>query len=308
MKLSQLRDVLAVAEAGSLRAASRQLGVAQPVMTRNIRDIENELGVALFQRHARGVWLTEIGEALVRRASVINEEVRRAREEVEQMKGHATGQVSIATSTAASIAILPRALTNFRKEYPDALVKVSEGIFEPFENDLLQGRIDAYVGVFDQEACSNQFIVEKLFDNERAIVARCGHPLSGATRLADLAGAQWIRPTLAARTSEADFDQMFERSGLPPPEIVMHSRSMLITLLVLVSSDLLTILPKQWLEALFVVGYIQELRVGDPLIAAPVCIVRRRDVPLTPLAERMCDQLRRIGVHYAHSGPIPILV
>lgn len=303
MKLSQLRDVLAVAEAGSLRAASRQLGVAQPVMTRNIRDIENELGVALFQRHARGVWLTDMGEALVRRAATINEEVRRAREEIEQMKGHTLGHVSVAASTAASIAILPKALGNFRKEYPDTLVKVSEGLFEPFENDLLQGRIDIYVGVFDQEAFSNQFVVETLFDNHRAILSRRGHPLSGATKLADLAGARWIRPTLATRTSEADFDQMFERAGLPPPGIVMHSRSILITLLELISSDLLTILPKQWLEVPFVIDHLQALQVEDSLIAAPVCMVRRRDVPLTPISERMCDLLRRAGVHYAHDGP-----
>ena len=303
MKLSQLRDVLAVAEAGSLRAASRQLGVAQPVMTRNIRDIENELGVPLFQRHARGVSLTEMGEALVRRAAIINEEVRRAREEIEQMKGQGIGQVSIAASTAASIALLPTALRNFRKEHPDAMVKLSEGLFEPFETELSHGRIDAYVGVFDQEAFSNQFVVEKLFDNQRAIIARRGHPSSSATKLSDLVTARWIRPTLATRTSEADFDQMFERAGLPPPKIVMHSRSMMVTLLTLTSSDLLTILPKQWLEAPFVTDHLQALQIDKPLIAAPVCIVRRRDVPLTPLAERMCDLLRRAGVHYANNGP-----
>ncbi|GLS99360.1 LysR family transcriptional regulator [Sphingobium jiangsuense] len=302
MKLSQLRDVLAVAEAGSLRAASRHLGVAQPVMTRNIRDIENELGVALFERHARGVRLTEIGEALVRRASRIQEEVRRAREEVEQLKGRATGQVSVTASTAASIAILPRALHNFRKEYPEAVVKVSEGLFEPVTSDLLEGRIDFYVGVFDQEAFSNQFVMEKLFDNRRVIVARTGHPLANATRLADLVGAQWVRPTMATRTSEADFERMFERAGLPPPHIVMHSRSTLVTLLLVASSDLLTILPKQWLEYPLAAGQFLSLTVDDPLVAAPVCIVRRRDVPLTPMAERLCDLLRRAGTHYAHEG------
>jgi LysR family transcriptional regulator of abg operon len=298
MKLSHLRDVLAVAEAGSLRAASRQLGIAQPAMTRNIRDIENELGVALFERHVRGVRLTEMGEVFVRRAASVEAELRRAREEIEQLKGKTTGQVSLAASTAASIAVLPRALANFRKDYPNALVKVSESLFQPIETDLLEGRVDMYVGVFDEEAFTNQFLIEKLFDNRRVIVARKGHPLSGTRRLADLVDARWVRPTLATRTSEADFERMFERAGLPAPEIVMHSRSTLITLMVVASSDLLTILPKQWLEFALAADQFQSLEVDDPLVAAPVCIVRRRDLPLTPMAERLCDLVRRSGTHY----------
>lgn len=301
MKLSHLRDVVAVAQSGSLRAASRQLGIAQPVMTRNIRDIEAELGAALFERHSRGVRLTEMGTVFVRRASIIQNELRRAREEIDQLKGKTTGQVSIAASTAASIALLPRAFANFRRDYPDALLKVSESLFQPIEPDLLEGRVDLYVGVFDEEAFASQFVVEKLFDNRRVIIARRGHPLSHSCTLAELSGAQWIRPTLATRTSEADFEGMFERANLPPPLIVMHSRSTLVTLLVVQSSDLLTILPRQWLEFAAVADQFQALKVDDPLVAAPVCIVRRRDVPLTPMAERLSDLIRRAGTHYAQS-------
>jgi len=302
MKLSHLRDVLAVAGSGSLRAASRHLGIAQPVITRNIRDIENELGVALFERHARGVRLTGMGEVFVRRASLVEAELRRAREEIEQLKGNLIGRVSLAASTAASIALLPRALTNFRREYPGALVKVSESLFQPVESDILDGAIDLYVGVFDEETFASQFVVEKLFDNQRVIVARNGHPLAGARRLADLAGAEWVRPTLSTRSSEADFERMFERAGLPLPEIVMHSRSTLITLMMVASSDLLTILPKQWLELAMAAGQFQSLEVEDPLVAAPVCIVRRRDAPLTPMAERLCDLIRRAGLNYGRAA------
>jgi DNA-binding transcriptional LysR family regulator len=301
MKLSHLRDVLAVAETGSLRAASRRLGIAQPVMTRNIRDIEAELGAVLFERHSRGVRLTEMGEVLVRRAATVESELRRAREEIDQLKGKMTGQVSIAASTAASIALLPRALANFRREYPDALIKVSESLFQPIEADLLEGRIDIYVGVFDEDTPVSQFVVEKLFDNRRVVIARRGHPLGNARALAELANAQWIRPTLASRTSEADFEGMFERAGLPPPAIVVHSRSTLATLLIVQTSDLLTILPKQWLEFATMADQFQALRINDPLVAAPVCIVRRRDVPLTPMAERLGDLVRRVGTHYARS-------
>lgn len=63
IKLTHLRDVVAAAELGSLRAASRHLGIAQPAISRSIREIENELGATLFQRHQQGIRLTAVGEA-----------------------------------------------------------------------------------------------------------------------------------------------------------------------------------------------------------------------------------------------------
>ena len=69
MKLTHLRDVLAVAEQGSIRAAGRLLGTTQPAITRSIRELEHELGVSLFERHAKGIRLTDMGQVFVRRAA-----------------------------------------------------------------------------------------------------------------------------------------------------------------------------------------------------------------------------------------------
>ena len=83
MKLNQLRDVVAIAERGSLRGASRQLGIAQPVLTRSIQDLERKLGTTLFERRTQGVSLTPTGEIFIRRARSVLGEVRRAEEEIE---------------------------------------------------------------------------------------------------------------------------------------------------------------------------------------------------------------------------------
>ena len=184
MKLTHLRDVLAVAESGSIRAAGRQLGSTQPAITRSIREIEHELGVSLFERHAKGVRLTDMGRAFVRRAAAVQQEVRRAREEIEQLKGGVTGEVSVALSTATIMSIMPRAMREFRRHYPDAIVKVHESFFQPIEKELLNGRIDLYVGPLDSIRSAPQFAVEQLFDNHRLIVGRRGHPLAAATRQA----------------------------------------------------------------------------------------------------------------------------
>ena len=87
MKLNQLRNVGAIAEHGSLRGAARALGLAQPALTRSVQELEHELGTPLFERRKRGMTLTRAGEAFVRRANAILSDVRRAREEVEQISG-----------------------------------------------------------------------------------------------------------------------------------------------------------------------------------------------------------------------------
>lgn len=298
MKLSHLRDVVAVAETGSLRSAGRLLGIAQPAITRSIREMENELGVTLFERHAKGVRLTDMGRTFVRRAEAVQSEIRRAQEEIEQLKGGMAGEVNLAVSTATAMCLLPKALDKFRATYPDAVLKITESFFSSIERDLLSGRIDFYVGPFEAGGTANSFIVEKLFDNQRRIAARRGHHLIGATTVEELAGAQWIRPAVAERNTEGDFDIAFGELGLPHPPIVLHSRSALITLLTVASTDLLTVLPQQWLDYPVTANLIEALAL-PPLRAAPICIVRRHDMPLTPLAERMCDQMRRVGTQYA---------
>lgn len=305
MKLTQLRDVLAVAEQGSIRAAGRQLGSTQPAITRSIRDLEHELGVSLFERHAKGIRLTEMGRVFVRRAAAVQQEVRRAREEIDQLKGGTTGEVSIAMSTATIMALMPRATNEFRRRYPDIVLKIHEGFFQPVENDLLSGRIDLYVGPLDQTKGLPQFLVEPLFDNHRQIVARKGHPLAGARSLQELTGAAWVRPTLSSRITEGDFEEMFVAAGLPRPNIVVNARSALITMLAVAYSDLLTVVPRQWSDLPLLKDVVEPLGL-PPLAAAPIAIVRRLEMPLTPVAEYLCDMVRRVGVQYAyaHAGDL----
>ena len=300
MKLNHLRDVIAVAEHGSLRAAGRHLGVAQPAITRSIREMEQELGATLFERHAKGVRLTEIGQAFVRRAGAVHSELRRAREEVEQIKGRNTGEVSVSLATSPSLALLPSAMTAFRRRFPDAVLRVQENFFTAIEADVLSGGVDFHIGPLDPVGVSQQFVVEKLFDNHRLVLARKGHPLAGARRIADLVEAEWVRPLLSNGSTGSDFDLFFREQDCPPPRVALHARSALVTLVAVANSDLLSILPAQWIDFPLIANLIAPLPVEERLPSVPICIVRRRDLPLTPLAEAFCDLMRRAAANYVH--------
>jgi len=298
MKLAHIKVMLAVADSGSLRSAGRHLGIAQPVITRSIRELEHELGVSLFERHTRGVRLTPMGEVFLRRARALDAELRHAREEIAQMRGSNVGEVTIALSTASCMGLLPPAIAAFTKRYPDVTVKILESLFQPVENEVERGEIDLWVGPLDPTSESSRFIVEELFTNYRRVVARKGHPLAGAKSLHELVDARWVRPTLSTRTTEADFEAIFEDAGLPLPRIAVHSRSSLITVLTVANTDLLTFLPQQWIDFAPMKDLFQALDIVE--IAAPMCIVRRNGLPLTPVAEYLSDLIRKAALNYEH--------
>ena len=292
MKIHQLRDVIAIAERGSLRAAARHLGVAQPALTRSIRELEHELGAALFERRSTGVVITGIGERFIRRASAVQSELRRAREEVDQMQGQTHGSVSVCLSTVGHIALLPETLRLFRARYPGVHLDVIEGVFPTIERALRDGTLDCYIGPPPEAPSSSGLVVEKLFDNQRYIIGRKGHPLARARSLRQLAGAEWITTSIT-RKAEEELGPLFAQHGLPAPKLVMQSHSALTFIVAITSSDLLMMLPVQWLTSPLTRDVLQPLRVIEPLPAPPICAIRRAGLPLTPAAEYFCDMVKR---------------
>jgi LysR family transcriptional regulator of abg operon len=301
MKLNQLRDVLAVAERGSLRAAARELGVAQPALTRSIQELERELGVPLFERQPKGVVVTAMGKLFIRRANVVWSELRRAQQEIDQLKGHLHGQVSVGLSTVAHVALLPYALTAFRARYPDVHLDITEGLFPTIEASLRTGLMDCYVGPSPRNSPGPELVVEKLFDNTRVILGRKGHPLAKARSLSDLAGAEWLATSVTHKTDE-ELAPMFAQLGFPAPRIVVQSHSALTLIVALAYSDLLTVLPIQLAEFALTRDALQKIDVVEVLPAPPICIVRRAGLPLTPAAEFFCDMMRRASLHYRDAG------
>jgi LysR family transcriptional regulator of abg operon len=296
MKLNHLRDVLAVAERGSLRAAARHLGVAQPALTRSIQELERELGVPLFERRPTGVTVTDMGALFVRRANAVRSELQRAREEIDQIRGKTHGRVSACLSTVPHIALLPYALPAFRARYPDVHLDLSEGLFPMVETSLRSGIVDIYVGPPPGEAAGPDLLVEKLFANTRVILGRKGHPLAHARSLRELIDAQWLSTSVFLNADE-ELAPLFAQHGLPAPRLVVQGHSALTMLVAIAYTDLLGMLPFQWTEFPLTRDALQRIDVAEPLPAPPICIVRRAGLPLTPAGEYFCDMMRRASAH-----------
>ena len=301
MKFSAIRDFLAVAERGGLRAAARHLGMPQPAITRSIQELEKELGVALFERSAKGTRLTPMGSAFLRRASAVRGELQKAKDEIDQLRGMAHGRIKMCLSGAPHMALLPHALRDFRQRYPNVELDIVDAVFPSVETALKDNSVDFYVGPVPQRVPS-ELQVEKLFDNFRVIVGRRNHPLARARSLRDLVDAEWITTSITYRAEE-ELGPLFAQHGLPPPRLVLQAHSTLTYLTTVPFSDLLMMLPVQWLKFPLWKDVLQQIKVAEALPAPPICIVQRTGLPLTPAAEYFCDMLRRASAHRDQGPP-----
>ena len=290
MKLNAIRDFLAVAERGSLRAAARQMGGSQPGISRSIQELERQLGVSLFQRTSGGVQLTPMGSVFLRRASTVCDVLRRAQEEMGQLSGETHGHLRVALSSVPHIALLPNALGPFRARYPHVAIDIIDAVYPTIELDLKESRLDCYIGPAPDDL-GGDLLKEVMLTNTRVIVGRKGHPLAQAKSLRDLVDAEWVSTSIT-HVAEDELGPLFESNDLPPPNLVMRAHSTLTFLVSVVYSDLLMMLPVQWTKSPLLHNLVQIIEVREALPAPSISLVRRSGLPLTPAAEYFVEMMR----------------
>ncbi len=120
-----LRHFLAVAQTGSMREASEQLHVAQSAISRQIRNLEQDLRVTLFERSARGVRLTSAGEILLHHAREAAHRAEQLQGDLEAVRGNRRGHVVARVIESFAAALLPDVLSQFRAQYPAVTLDIT---------------------------------------------------------------------------------------------------------------------------------------------------------------------------------------
>ena len=143
MDLKQLEYFVHVAELGSFTRASSVLRVAQPALSRQVRSLEVELRQPLFDRNGRGVTLTEAGKRLLAHGRGILQQVERARQDLEDQRGAATGHLAVGLPPSLSRTLTAPLVEAFRARFPRATLTVVEGLSAYALEWLALGRIDA---------------------------------------------------------------------------------------------------------------------------------------------------------------------
>jgi DNA-binding transcriptional LysR family regulator len=223
MDLRRLRYFAAVAEEGGFHRASERLNVAQPALSRQIRDLEQELDVVLFVRSSKGVRLSPAGEVLLR-------EVRRLLPEIEQAKTRtqraAMGQFGMLrvgfTTVAAELPFAMRAFAEARRVMPEVEYRLTLVNSDDQADALDRGEIDLGV-LYRRPPHPPEFAYRDLRTDRYSLLVPSDHRLTKQERvlLADLRGEDMILGSPAARPiSYAEILNACRAAGLNPRKVL----------------------------------------------------------------------------------------
>lgn len=293
-RLQFIEAVVNIAEAGSIRGAAEAMGVSQPALTKTLRQLENELGVVLFERTSRGVAPSEIGRQVLVRARSIRREINRLLEEVNHYKGGLDGQVELIVSPVIGVHVMPPAIARFRHQYPHAKVYLSTGTFPVALQPLRDGLIDMVIGPIPPAREIHDLEAEYLFDSEVVLITSSRSPWRKARSLADLTQAPWIQLGGSGGPGET-FKEVFEMRGLPIPEVKTSSESYVSILAMIEQLDAVCSFPARLINELGVNREIVKIPIAESLESARIGIIRRAGVPFTPAAEHLATWIRRIA-------------
>jgi DNA-binding transcriptional LysR family regulator len=282
MRLSQINDFVAIVQFGSIRAAARQLGVTHPALTKSLRQLEDELDVALIRRSTRGVGLTASGTVFLERARVILGEVRRAEDEIRDLKGEATGTVSISVSPAAASLLAPAAIAAFVQRHPEARLRIVEGTPSALLALVRDETLDFAIGNRPGTKLEAGIKFRTLLRVPMVIAGRKDHPLRRAGSLRDLCDVCWVG--LYPPGAGGMVERAFASAGLPFPRQYVHCESHTFAFALMSQTDALMPVPANLVGSGSAAPWLAAVPIEDPFPDMMLGMCTRADVRMTPLA------------------------
>lgn len=189
MELRQLRYFVEAARVGHFRRAAERLRVAQPSLSQQIKSLERDLGVELFDRSGRRAILTQAGEAFLLRAERILAEAQRASAEASEFSGVVRGRVVIGALQSLVEVRLPELFAAFGRSYPGVEVALREGTTVQMLDLLREGEIDLALGHTTGVRVPDRVVAERLFEEDLVLVMSVGHALAGREEVS----LAWLR-------------------------------------------------------------------------------------------------------------------
>ena len=211
MEIRTLQYYLAVIREGTISAAAQALHVAQPSLSRQMKELEEDLGAPLFVRGNRRIALTEEGMVLKKRAEEMVRLMKMTEDEITQIRNHISGSVRIGAGESWSFHYLARTAAALAQEHPDIRFHITSGDTQDLMDELNKGLIDFAVIFTDIDHTLYQS-VELPAEDSFGLLMRKDSPLAAKKeiRLKDLQGI----PLLISRAAEPYYSGLEEYSSL----------------------------------------------------------------------------------------------
>jgi DNA-binding transcriptional LysR family regulator len=247
LKLRQLEILLTVAQSGSMAKAAEHLAITQPVISKSIAELENTLGVRLFDRTSQGVEATSYGRALAERSIAIFNDLRTSMNELDYLSDPTAGQLRIGSTESVAVGLLSDIIDRLSRQYPRWTFEVMLGsdLTElPHHRELRARNIDLIIGRLPRTLPDDMEAIT-LYDEQPLILAAAHNPLTKRRKveLAELVNEPWCGPSFDIFPWSLIGDA-FRAKNLDVPRNVVRVRSILARNGLLATGRFLTILSK----------------------------------------------------------------
>lgn len=305
MELRHLRYFLAVGEASNFTKAAVQLRVAQPALSRQVQELEDEIGVDLLRRSPRGVTLTAEGKLFLEE---VRELLKRADESVEKVRALARGEfgeLHVGYAPSPSVEILPPTLAAFQKSAPRVRVVLHDLAGDELIAGLLNGTLELAITVNYTDGSATGIEFEELRRYPFCVAMAAENPL--ARKKSFTVEEVAAHPLIGLRRSDyTEYYRILNRMFAPVkarPRIVVECDG---------STSMLTELEAG--NNIAIVSEVFRRIAGKRLIYRPllnstesqaVGIARATQGDVTPAGEKFCEMLRAVAANLSSQKPIP---
>jgi DNA-binding transcriptional LysR family regulator len=290
----QLRCVEAVARHRHFTRAAEELHVAQSALSHQVRRLEEELGLALFERTSRRVTPTEAGLAIAARARRVLAEVDGAREEIDQLRGALRGRIWIGALVRAGDIDVPGLLARFTQEHPGIEVGLREGLAAEMLGYLADDELDAAFCLLPRQL-PDEMASERLGDDEVVVAfSPDAAPPEPHVGVAELGQCTIVGPRRGSAVTSV-VEALFARTG-SPLRLALESGDPFLLRSLAARGFGAAIMPRSLAE---LAGPPVELRSLDPPETLDVALVWRRARHRSPAAQTFIDFVRRLATRPA---------
>jgi LysR family nitrogen assimilation transcriptional regulator len=301
MELRQLRYFVAIVDHGALSRAALVLHVAQPALTQQLRQLEQELGVQLLHRSAQGVLSTDAGKLFYEHAQAILKQVADAKSALMQSAERPAGSVTLGLPHSISGALALPLLMAARAQYPDIALQLTEELTGNLTEQLKSGRINLSI-LFDNGQLT-QFSSTALIEEEMCFICHGDSPLAKngqAISLAQALAATLILPGLPHGVRPR-IESVARAAGLTLSSVIEVNSVTILKSAILAGMGA-TILPVAPLQADIASGALCARPIAAPHISRTVSLCASKNIPLTNAAAAIRGLVRQVSAQLCDSG------
>lgn len=286
-----IRTFLAVVRSNSISGGARSLNISQPSVSNAIAQLEQALGVSLFERSRSGILLTAEGEALLRRAESIDSLLRDAEAEVKLASAGVLGPLRVGGTPGALVSLLPDAVRLLEARIGRFTLHVVERPDHDLAAMLHRGEIElAFVTTGIEQPPEG--IEERTFSRDpfALIVGRQSDHLPAKLSLKTMMATRWVLPE-ARGAFRRQIDALFMAADIPVPQDIIRCDSLLTTKAIVRGSQRVTILPMQVASAELSIGVLRAITIEEAEFSRSIGVRRLAGGRLSRLAAEMLETL-----------------